>query len=380
MKKKTATLKAKESVRIRTKALANGNQSIYLDIYANGKRRYEFLKLYLVPAKDEAAKVQNLETMKTAEAIKSKRYLQLLSGKAGIDYNAGADVPLIDFIKKHSEGAGGEGTKEIYQYLCTILAAYKPKAKLQDVDKKFILGLIDFMHTYRSSRGNLPLQASTMNLYLSKLTATLNAAVRSGMIAANPMNQLSANEKPKGKENEVCYLTLSEVRQLEAAKCGNKDLKAAFLFSCFCGLRISDIRQLTWGDIHTDTDTGTTTVQIRMQKTKNLLYLPLGKEAMKRLPARGTAKTEDHIFNMPSQRSMVGDMITWTKRAGIDKHVTFHVARHTYATMMLTAGADLYTTSKLLGHSNIKVTERYAKVVNAKKVEAASLLDRFANM
>ncbi len=65
----------------------------------------------------------------------------------------------------------------------------------------------------------------------------------------------------------------------------------------------------------------------------------------------------------------------WAKSAGIDKHVTFHTARHTFATMMLTLGADLYTTSKLLGHTDVRMTQIYAKIINRKKDEAVNLVN-----
>lgn len=66
----------------------------------------------------------------------------------------------------------------------------------------------------------------------------------------------------------------------------------------------------------------------------------------------------------------------WAKDAGVTKHISFHTSRHSFATMMLTLGADLYTTSKLLGHSNVKTTQIYAKIVDSKKVEAVNLLDK----
>ena len=58
--------------------------------------------------------------------------------------------------------------------------------------------------------------------------------------------------------------------------------------------------------------------------------------------------------------------------AGITKKITFHCGRHTYATLQLSLGTDIYTVSKLLGHKNLKTTEIYAKVINEKKVEAAT--------
>lgn len=70
-------------------------------------------------------------------------------------------------------------------------------------------------------------------------------------------------------------------------------------------------------------------------------------------------------------------LAAWSLKAGIKKHVTFHTARHTFGTMMITLGADLYTTSKLMRHSRTTTTEIYAKIVDKKKDEAMGLIDKF---
>ena len=156
------------------------------------------------------------------------------------------------------------------------------------------------------------------------------------------------------------------------ADCKYPEVKRAYLFSCFCGLRISDIYKLTWGDIVLDGEQYK--VRVVMKKTAKALYLPLSATALRWLPERGTGKDTDNVFVLPTQMLVNYRLSAWAKKAGITKRVTFHTARHTFATMELTAGADLYTTSKLLGHTNVKTTQIYAKIVDAKKAEAVNLV------
>ena len=115
-------------------------------------------------------------------------------------------------------------------------------------------------------------------------------------------------------------------------------------------------------------------IEIKMQKTKEPLYLPISDEALKWLPQQNEAKGDDLIFPLTHEGTINKILQKWAKDAGIIKHISFHVARHTHATMMLTLGADLYTVSKLLGHKNIATTQIYAKIVDKKKEEAISLI------
>lgn len=111
-------------------------------------------------------------------------------------------------------------------------------------------------------------------------------------------------------------------------------------------------------------------IEIKMQKTKEPLYLPISDEALKQLPTRGEANSDDFIFPLTHEGTVNNILQKWAKAAGVTKHISFHIARHTHATMMLTLGADLYTVSKLLGHKNIATTQIYAKIVDKKKEEA----------
>ena len=115
-------------------------------------------------------------------------------------------------------------------------------------------------------------------------------------------------------------------------------------------------------------------IEIKMQKTKEPLYLPISDEALKWLPQQNEAKGDGLIFPLTHEGTINKILQKWAKDAGVIKHISFHVARHTHATMMLTLGADLYTVSKLLGHKNIATTQIYAKIVDKKKEEAISLI------
>jgi site-specific recombinase XerD len=151
-------------------------------------------------------------------------------------------------------------------------------------------------------------------------------------------------------------------------KCKNENVKNAFLFSCFCGLRISDIYAITWGQITQDGEQ--MRLQLSMQKTKDPLYLPISAQAQKYLPQRGIAAAEEKIFHLPRKEGCNYHIGRWAQAAGITKKVSFHVARHTFATTVtLTNGVPIESVSKMLGHRSLKTTQIYAKIVNDKLAE-----------
>ncbi len=113
-------------------------------------------------------------------------------------------------------------------------------------------------------------------------------------------------------------------------------------------------------------------VETVQQKTQEAVYLPLSDNAADQLPPRG--ESGDFVFKLPAHTCIASTLTRWAAAASIEKHVTFHTARHTCATLLLTFGADLYTVSKLLGHSDVKTTQVYAKFVDEKKRQAVDLV------
>ena len=390
-------VKAKEPVTIRFKSLAKGSKSIYLDIYRDGVRSYEFLKLYLIPERPgvEADKTANQITLDAANAIKAQRIKDILNGEAGIKDRKGENVLLLDWMQtqetQHAQAAkdAGHDARAAENYHTTRLhlaryieSAYKGRViTLAAVDKDFCAGFVQYLKGAKKTRTTKnglvehksggKLSANTCNMYYSKLAAALNAAYKRELIPNNPATLLEDNQRAKMQQTERAYLTAEELNTLNAAYCGNEQVKAAFLFSCMCGLRWSDIKALTWEKVNTGAETWQ--VETRMLKTQKVLYLPISPEARKFMPAREDKGPQDLVFSLPSFNSTNKAVKAWVKRAGIAKDITFHCARHTFATLMLTLGADLYTTSKLLGHSDIKVTQIYAAIIDKKKQDAVNL-------
>ncbi len=370
-------VKLKEPVKIRFRELADGTKSIYLDIYKDGVRRYEFLKLYLHPGRSEAVRKRNAATLAAAENLKSKRVIELTNNQAGIP-NTGqrSKMLLSDWMQQFYESQIRKGVKgqKLLLTATKVLKQYAPKARMRDVNKEFCLGYIDFLRNTYKERLGKPLTPYGAISYFGFLRTALNAAVRAQVIVENPINQLTQADKIKMPESQRIYLTIDEVKMLIATPCAKNIIRRAFLFACYCGMRLSDVSSLRWRDLSKDGDQWRACIVMR--KTSAPLYLPLSNQALKWMPERGDAADDDLVFAaLPRESAIVPVIKKWAKDAGIAKNVNFHTSRHTFATMLLTLGADIYTVSKLLGHTNVKTTQIYAKIVNKKKDDAVSLVD-----
>lgn len=368
-------------VTLRTKPVSKGRQSYYLDIYKDGQRKYEFLKLYLVPATNEAAKIQNANTEQAAKAIRNQRELEIIQGKGGLAPVSNSKLLLLDWMEEYRKmklatGQSNERALSVDKVITHLKAYAGEKTKLSAVDSDFCKGFVAYLGNATSGKHTQnpkPLASSTANAYFQLFTSALNEAVRQKKIAANPVLYLSREDKKpiKAEKSNRTFLTIEEVKQLATTDFKNESIKQAFLFACFTGLRISDIRNLTWGNIVERN--GSFFVTITMQKTREPLTIKLNKQAAKWLPKKNATK---EVFDLPVYNAIINDNLKrWAKKAGIEKSLCFHMSRHTFATMELTLGADLYVVSKLLGHNDVSVTQIYADIINKKREEAVDLMD-----
>ena len=373
----------KSPVKIRFKAMKNGYQSIYLDCYHDGRRSYEYLKIYLVPETDDKTTLLNATAMRKAEtALKARlRELKKLppSNKRLTQENISQnDFTLSEWLVRFKEIQRSRGVKDLYAIdrLLNIFAAMgNGSVQLKVVDKDFCLSFMEYLKTgYKTADGRQLKSKTVFNRQCTLVTA-LNAAVREGLIPFNPMDRLSRHERAKTSKGKREYLTIDEVKALVATPCKREDIKQAYLFACNCGLRLGDVRKLKWGDITKDGDKWM--LSVLMNKSEKTVHIPLGVQARRWLPKRKGADADSFVFGeLPRDSHINAHLKIWTAKAGITKAVTYHTSRHTFATMLLTLGADLYTVSKLLGHSQIKNTQIYAEIINRRKDEAVNLADK----
>lgn len=209
---------------------------------------------------------------------------------------------------------------------------------------------------------------NTAATYYSIFKAGLKQAFIDGYLTVD----ISAKIKGiQDQESRREHLSVEELNILAVTPCDRPILKRAALFSALTGVRHCDIQKLKWKEIQVVGE------QVRLnftqQKTKGVEYMPISEQAYELCGEPG--KPEQLVFeDLPDPSWISGPLKRWIKSAGITRNITFHCFRHTYATLQLAGGTDIYTVSKMLGHTNVKTTQIYAKVVDEKKQKATKAI------
>jgi integrase len=377
----------KEPVRIRRKQLTNGNKSLILDTYIQGKRNREYLRLYLIPEHNKADKDTNANTLRLANAIKSKRIVELQNNEHGFkNTSIKANTKVIDYINfLADEELGKTGNKRSYYYtfhsLIKHVTAYAgDNTTFKQVDSEFVRKFIVYLRSAKnfnfvnSTKGmeDTILSLNTQHNLFKKFAYVIKKAIKAEILSVNPLDKIDDKDKPKSEESRREYLTIEEIKKLIKTECRNEMIKRSFLFCCLCGLRYSDVNKLTWGEFQTGNQ-GETVLRLRVTKTKRYEDFPISNEALKWLPDKGNAKDADSVFTLPKNDHANMKLQKWCKDAGINKKISFHCSRHTAATLNLSLGIPIETVSKLLGHTKISTTQIYAKIIDEKKKEAVNM-------
>ncbi len=368
-------------VKLRQKAISGNRQSLYLDFYppiphpeTGEPTRREFLGLYLFDkTKNPIDKQHNKETLQLAEQIRQKKENHLNKPEIYTGYELEQKrikelgeqnfVAYFKTLTDKRKASNHDNWVSAYNYLEIFT---KGNLKFADLNKKFCNEFKEFLLTTKSNKSSkTSLAQNSAVSYFNKLKATLKQAYKDGYLTTD----LNAKIEPiKQAETRRNFLTIEELNSLVKTECNNPLLKRAALFSVLTGLRHSDIKNLVWGEIHHSVENGYS-IQFTQQKTQGVEVLPISEQAYNLLGER--KEPTDKVFEGLTYSAYENKhLYQWIGAAGITKDITFHCFRHTFATLQLSKGTDIYTVSKLLGHRELKTTQIYAKIIDQTKREA----------
>ena len=361
------------------KQTIKGGISLYLEIYKGttktpeGKtkvlRDYEYLNLYLIDnPKNPVDRDTNKKNLQLAESVRAKRALEIKNGQYGFKSEFKGKANFIEYFQKLTDDRKGS-TGNYGNWDSTLKKLIKFAGKdftFNDIDVDFVERFKDYLLNEIDPQKEKTLSKNAALSYFNKFKAALNQSFEDRIIIDNPAKRVKGIKSEDSKRE---YLTLDELKALVKKDCRYPVLKNAFLFSCLTGLRWSDVQKLTWSEVQKENEGYRIT--FFQQKTKGLQYLDITDQARTYLGEQG--KSNERVFKgLKYSDYMNVALAKWVMSAKITKDITFHCARHTFAVLQLTLGTEIYTLSKLLGHSDLRTTQIYAKIIDEKKREAVN--------
>lgn len=356
-------------VTIRQRGISKGRYSLYLDFYPAIRipetmqmSRREYLGIYIYEKpRTEIEKEYNREMLTKAEAIRAIRVQSIINENFGFLDKNKRNADFLDYFYQVSTRKDPKWSM-VYAHFEKFV---KGKCSFGDVTvdlcRKFRAYLL-FTDQLKSKK--LKVSQNSAAGYFSTFRSLLKIAYRDKLINENINDFLESIDI---KDTKKEYLTLDELKILSETPCDIPVLKTASLFSCLTGLRISDILKLDWSEIVFASD-GEYCMRICTEKTDTESTLPISLEALQLCGERSTGK----VFKGLERNMTQQPLKSWITLAGIDKNITFHCFRHTFATLQIALGTDIYTVSKMLTHKNVSTTQIYADLVNSKKRESAN--------
>lgn len=357
------------------KQLNKGRVSLYLNYSYNGKRRKEYLGIILDPPTNAENRAENKNKILMARQIRAKKELEFLSVEYHLNNvkNTFEDIlspnksKVPDFYTLMGDfwETYQKKDKKMVKACITHLRIFTKKKKLPItlITKDFCINFLEYLRS--RLRGNTPIG------YFKKFKMCINKCVENKLMISNPTDGIRMMQFD---EVTKAILNMKEIQKLAITPCINNEVKRAFLFSCFCGLRWCDIHDLQYKDIDFSSHRLTIVQQKVQSHSKNaILHLNLSHTAIKLLQ-RNKGTGNDLVFSLPSYSYTLRILSKWVKRANIRKHITFHCARHSFITNIMANGANIKTAASLAGHSTTRHTEKYVHIIDELKQKAVDSL------
>lgn len=362
------------SVKLREKKISNNRLSLYLDFYPpiinkDGKKtRREFLKIYIFDnPKNAKEKSVNKSNRALAEKIRDARSLSIYNKEYGFKNNINTNVDFIAFYLVIVESKMNTTSYANYQSWHASLNYYKDFAKqiyTNDLTKKHVQDFKQYIANSKSSKTNKKLSSSTAQSYFGNFLSVLKLAYQEDILK-NDLTKGVKNIKVESKVRE--YFSIEELNQLWKTPIPNQTVKHLCFFCVYTGFRFAEANKIAWNDI-SKSNSGEYVVKSFHSKTGNYISNPIPKEAYDLLLKQDQNNRNNPIFEINYHKAL-RILKEWVKEARINKKVGLHNFRHTYAIMQLENGTDVFTVSKMLGHTNMSSTMHYAKITDNLKRE-----------
>ena len=346
--------------------------------HATGKtcRKRESLKLTLVAnPRDPMQRQQNRDTIELARRIRWEREQEFLQNREGYRLRKERKVNFLDYCQQYIDTYNKKDVRMItlarnrFSDFLTDQNLLDPKQlTAEELTPDLIRRFVDYLHTRSKGEG-----AKTIYKRFKKIVKN---CIEAGYMKSDPCKGITcaADEDVLTKD----WLTQDEVQKLIATHYPQENVmvRNAFIFCLYTGVRWCDVKDLAFANI----DFSAKMLRFEQVKTKghsskSWVYIPLNDGLLKLVgqPPKGQGK-DARIFRLPSYESSSKSVKYWVKKAGIDKHISWHCARHSFAVNILNNGANIKTVSSLLGHSSLRHTEKYTRVVDKLKEDAINSL------
>lgn len=359
-------------VTLREKKLKN-RYSLYLDIYVDGKREYEVLKLYpSLKPKNSEEREYNANLRRKAEIIRARRQMELIDNKHRLAPKASKILFMDYFFELTQERKKSKGNYGNWDSVYKILKEYfgGKSVTISELTDEDIADIKNYILNVYKTKSNRKLSRNAAVSYFNKVKAALNQAFDDKLIDIKIGSRIKAI---KAEETHREFLSQEEVNEILKHECDFPVMKSAFMFSIFTGLRWSDINNLRWENIKYSEGTGYIVKYIQ-QKTGNVDNLPIPATAITFLGERQAAN--ERVFKGLKYSAWHNLKLSqWMMKAGITRKITFHSARHTYATLLMTNNVGAEVIQKMLGHKELKTTMVYAKVIDQRRIDAVKFFD-----
>jgi site-specific recombinase XerD len=381
--------KNKENPKLEQRVMDDGRVSLYLSYYLGyskgvdedtGKtkikhyRKKEGLNLYLMPARTQGERDRNKETLILAESIRWEREQELKKDVHGYRLKV-KSVNFLDYFQSYIDGYTKKDIRVMQQalnrfkdFLSEKYPLFKESIKPAQLNKTMMQSFVEYLQSRSVGEGAYGI--------FKRFKKVVKYAVEHDILINNTCAGIVCKVDSQTLKKDI--LSTDEMQQLIATtyKGQNNDMRRAFIFCLYTGIRYCDVKDLTYSAV----DYQNKLLKFEQDKTKGHsaasgVIIPLNDGLLSLIGTPATNKPkEERIFVLPSSTMCLKALRHWTKRAGIDKHITWHCARHSFAVNILNNGANIKTVASLLGHSGLKHTEKYTRAVDSLKEAAINSL------